>query len=219
MSSLTGDTATDNATQQAERKAYNRVCIEPIQSTGDPCTDARNKLNRQKQCLQMREGYGRKWYNDSDHEGHNEQIRRSIKNHEDWITARKIAMVNSDDKKMSTVLNEYAELPEYSEMGTPSINTKSLFGNYPINIAATRGMLNEVITILSHGADVNAPGEHNYSPLHNAIEQGHIEVVQYLINYGANLFVKTDYGDTPAQLAKKLKEQKIFELLQVYGGT
>ena len=85
MSSLTGDIATDNASQQAERKAYNRVCIEPIPRTGDPCTDAKNKLNRQKQCLQMREDYGRKWYNDSDHEGHNEQIRRSIKNLEDWI--------------------------------------------------------------------------------------------------------------------------------------
>ena len=125
-------------------------------------------------------------------------------------------MGNNDDKKMIPILNEYAELPEYSEMGIPTLNTKSLFGNYPINIAAARGLLNEVIIILSHGVDVNTAGEHNYTPLHNAIEQGHIEVVRYLLNHGANPFAKTDYGDTPAQLAKKLKEQKVFELLQAY---
>ncbi len=125
-------------------------------------------------------------------------------------------MDNFEGKKLTAVLNKYAELPEYSEMGAPSINTKSLFGNYPINIAAARGLLNEVMTLLSHGADVNAAGEHHYTPLHDAIEQGHIEVVKYLLTHGANPLSKTDYGDTPSQLAKKLKENEIFEFIHLY---
>lgn len=126
-------------------------------------------------------------------------------------------MINVNDKdsdKLNEILKEYAGLPEYSGMDIPAIDTKSLFSDYPIDIAATRGILDEVTTLLAHGADVNAIGEHGYTPLHDAVEQGHVEIVKILIKNGADVSIKNDDGNSPLELAKLLKEEEIFKLLQ-----
>ncbi|WP_018414754.1 RHS repeat domain-containing protein [Teredinibacter turnerae] len=77
----------DKAEKARERKEYSRICKTPIPPTGDPCTDAKNNLNRLKQCLQLRENFSRKWYNDGDG-GHMLEIqntRDGIRNLENWI--------------------------------------------------------------------------------------------------------------------------------------
>lgn len=118
---------------------------------------------------------------------------------------------NSD--KLNRILKEYSELPEYVGVGIPTINTKSLFDDYPINIAATRGILEEVVVLLSNGADVNAKGEHGYTPLHDAVEQGNKEVIKVLLKNGADVSIKNDDGDAPIELAKLLEERDIFQFL------
>lgn len=115
--------------------------------------------------------------------------------------------------KLEVILQEYSTLPEYSEMEIPAVDTKSLFGDYPINIAASRGLINELLTLLNNGADINAKGEHGYTPLHNAVEQGHIEVVKFLVSHRANIANKSVDGDTPLELAKLLNENEIYFFL------
>lgn len=115
--------------------------------------------------------------------------------------------------KLNEILLEYSRLPEYSEMDTPTIDTKSLFGNYPINIAATRGLINEISTLLDNNADINAKGEHGYSPLHDAVEQGHLEIVIFLVDQGADITFKNTDGDTPIDLSLLLGENNIHRFL------
>ncbi|MCP3675941.1 MAG: RHS repeat protein, partial [Gammaproteobacteria bacterium] len=77
----------DKADKARERKEYSRICKTPIPPTGDPCTDAKNNLNRLKQCLQLRDNFSRKWFNDGD-AGHMAEIqntRNAIRNLENWI--------------------------------------------------------------------------------------------------------------------------------------
>lgn len=114
---------------------------------------------------------------------------------------------------LNKLLSEYASLPEYSEMGVINISTVSLFGEYPINIAATRGILEEVKLLISSGADINASGEHGYTPLHNAVEQGHVDIVRFLVAKGADVGKRNDNGETPAELATLMDEKKIQKLL------
>ncbi len=123
-------------------------------------------------------------------------------------------MDNNNDKRLHEILKEYADLPAYSGMNIPSVHTKDLFGNYPINTAAIRGFPEEVVILLSHGADVNAIGEYGYTPLHDAVEQGYIEIVKLLLKAGANISAKTADGDTPITLAAILNEEEILHLLQ-----
>lgn len=121
-------------------------------------------------------------------------------------------MVN-DVSNLQSILKDYANLPEYSGLCEPTIHSKSLFGDYPINIASTRGIIDEIATLISHGADINAQGEHAYTPLHNAVEQGHIEAVKLLLSNNANVGLKTEDGNTPLELARLLDETEICHLL------
>lgn len=120
---------------------------------------------------------------------------------------------NQSDDKLNRILKEYSRLPEYSGMGVPAVHTKSLFSDYPINIAAARGILEEIVTLLAHHADINARGEHGYTPLHDAVEQGHIETIKFLLKNGADVTIKNDDGDTPVDLAKLLEEEEIFRFI------
>lgn len=112
------------------------------------------------------------------------------------------------------VLVDYSKLPEYSELGVPDVNTVSLFGDYPIHIAATRGNINEILSLVSAGANVNVKGEHGYTPLHDAVEQGHIESVKLLLKLGSDKELKNEDGDTPLNLAILLDEKEIQRILQ-----
>jgi len=126
---------------------------------------------------------------------------------------------NQSTDKLEAILREYSGLPEYSEMDVPEVNTKSLFGDYPINIAATRGLISEVSTLLDSGADVNAKGEHGYTPLHDAVEQGHLDAVKFLVGHGASITIKNTDGDTPIELAKLLGENEIHRFLSSFAAS
>ncbi|MCU1716871.1 ankyrin repeat domain-containing protein [Pseudomonas sp. 5P_3.1_Bac2] len=119
----------------------------------------------------------------------------------------------TNQEQLSLLLAEYSGLPEFSGLECTGVNSASLFGDKPIHIAATRGDINEIQLILSQGADVNCKGEHGYTALHDAVEQGHREAVIYLLKHGANSEALNDDGVSPAELAKLLDESEILNLL------
>ena len=120
---------------------------------------------------------------------------------------------NENERKLKDMLKDYSGLPEYSGMEALSVSTKSLFNDYPINIAATRGISDEISLLIANGADINTKGEHGYTPLHDAVEQGHMEVVKLLLTYGADKSIKNDDGTSPAGLAELLGETEIHRYL------
>ncbi len=123
-------------------------------------------------------------------------------------------MTKLDNSKLQAILNEYAILPEYSGYKIIDVNTVSLFGDYPINIAATRGIMEEVKSLLDAGTNINSKGEHGYTPLHNAVEQGHIEIVKLLLAFEADEKIQNNDGDVPLALSELLGEEKISKLLR-----
>lgn len=114
---------------------------------------------------------------------------------------------------LADLLVDYSQLPEYSGITLADVDQISLFGDRPINVAATRGSIAEMETLLSAGADLNSPGEHGYTPLHNAVEQGSKEAVEWLVANGANRFAINDWGMSPSDLAAALGEDAIRGLL------
>lgn len=127
-------------------------------------------------------------------------------------------MKNAPDPDLELILDDYRSLPEYSGLPLLNVNTVSLFGDWPINIAATRGALHELGVLLRNGADVNAKGEHQYTPLHNSVEQGKLDAVQFLVANGADLSACNSNGQTPLDLAGILEEDLIATYLSGQGS-
>ncbi|MCX7066081.1 MAG: ankyrin repeat domain-containing protein [Methylococcales bacterium] len=122
-------------------------------------------------------------------------------------------MIDPKNQKLLAILKEYSTYPQYSGLEVIDINTVSLFGDYPINIAAIIGRLDDIETLLSFGADINSKGEYGYTPLHYAVEQGNINVVKFLLDHGVNKDISNDDGDTALALSVLLGEEKIMTLL------
>lgn len=92
----------------------------------------------------------------------------------------------------------------------------------PLEFAAQSGDLAEAKVALNDGADVNAlatawsqmTGVEGYRVLHVAAEQGHLPIVELLLNLGADASVQTADGRTPLDLAQANGHTQIAELLK-----
>jgi ankyrin repeat protein len=68
--------------------------------------------------------------------------------------------------------------------------------------AAEGGRVQDVLQLLSIGANIEERGRNGvYSPLHVAVFMGRAEVVQVLLEHGADVLAKTSGGDAPLHLA------------------
>lgn len=102
------------------------------------------------------------------------------------------------------VLRRYKaeDLPAFVEVPLDSVNQAGNFGEHPLEVAASRGRMDEIVALVDGGADVNSHGELGNTPLHEAVLQGHVEAVKFLLNRGASISAKNDFGETPLDLAR-----------------
>jgi uncharacterized protein len=122
------------------------------------------------------------------------------------------------------VLARYAEedLPEFVEMQITSIEQIGRFGNRPLHVACVRSDMQEVVALVSAGAEVNASGENGNTPLHEAVGQASEPVVGYLLQHGANPLQKNDDDQSPIDIARLMGRSQLAALLSGYsfqGGS
>jgi len=86
-----------------------------------------------------------------------------------------------------------------------------------MQIAAEAGNIKAVKQHLAAGTDVNTKDEHGITSLHKALLGGHEEIVELLIDNGADVNVKSDGGEYPLVTAI-LFHKKIIELLITKGA-
>ncbi|XP_055308574.1 myotrophin-like, partial [Sitodiplosis mosellana] len=95
-------------------------------------------------------------------------------------------------------------------------------GDMAIHWAARLGKADTVKLLIENGANVNARGQYNRTPLYYAVdspEATKLEVVKVLLENGANVDVKDDYGSTPLAKAAQIGHKKIVEQLIKNGAN
>jgi len=121
---------------------------------------------------------------------------------------------NLHSAALNDLLADYQELPEYLGVHLSDVNQRSSFGDFPLSVAAVRGDVAAIQTLHAAGACLNAKGEHGYTALHSAVEQGHRDAVDCLLALGADKTIRTDKGLTPLDLANLLDEPTIANRLK-----
>ncbi|KAL2424678.1 hypothetical protein ABEF91_001090 [Exophiala dermatitidis] len=98
---------------------------------------------------------------------------------------------NNND--LATVKIKLAERPE-------DLNQADNAGNTPLQIAALEGFTDIVKFLLENKCEVNTRNIDKETPLIDAVENGHVEVVRLLLQHGANPRLGNAKGDEPYEL-------------------
>ncbi|MDX5347507.1 MAG: ankyrin repeat domain-containing protein [Hymenobacteraceae bacterium] len=90
-------------------------------------------------------------------------------------------------------------------------------GFYILHYAAMQKLPDAAKKLLKIGADPNVvDSKDKRTPLYYAIWKGNLEMVKVLLEHGAKLDVKDNYGVSPYKYAKRRKEKEIVSLLKQY---
>ena len=98
---------------------------------------------------------------------------------------------NNDDLERARVCHK--ERPE-------DLNLPDNAGNSPLQIASLEGFADIVKFLLEQGAEVDTRNIDKETPLIDAVENGHLEVVKLLLAFGANPRLGNAKGDEPFEL-------------------
>jgi ankyrin repeat protein len=125
-------------------------------------------------------------------------------------------MSNADAKaRVKTLLEELAEEWYFDGSGPVGVNTASLTGDTPLIISVIRGDLPATLDLLAAGADPNAIGEDDFTPLHWGVARG-AAFVSALLEHGAIPRGKNMFGETPQEAAHRAGDPEVVALLANY---
>lgn len=107
---------------------------------------------------------------------------------------------NADHIEGICLISMAADKPDILEALMHSLTTHGLADQHKdciagcLNTAASKGCLETVQCLLRCGADINRKNEKGQAPLYPAAYDSHADVVEYLIDSGADVTVKTNAG-------------------------
>jgi len=113
---------------------------------------------------------------------------------------------------------------EYEENVTPKAS-KTVFGRINAHEAASLGELSALKEIVKKdGKNVIFKADHNgWRPIHEGARGGHADIVEYLLEQGANVNERTNNnkGGNPLYWANKnpKKNAKVITVLEIHGGV
>jgi len=85
----------------------------------------------------------------------------------------------------------------------------------PIHKAAYKGDLKKVKKIIDRKPNqINVQDELDFTPLHLASSKGHIEIVEFLLNHGADMELEIFDGETPLMLAAQHARHRQYETIK-----
>jgi len=95
-----------------------------------------------------------------------------------------------------------------------SVHSRSRSGTTPFYRAARGGSIRILSLLHEKGSEVDAKTWDNWTPLMEAVENGHESATKLLLAWGANPQNCSRYGSTPLSLACDVSRTDIFEILK-----
>ena len=131
------------------------------------------------------------------------------------------SLLSQKDEKGCTLLHiaaegDYRDIAQMLLERGAAVNEPDEHGYRALHCVKSKAMAELLIT---KGADVNAKDNYGLIPLHNAVLDGHGDIVELYILNGANINAVENKGFTPLKMAVRYKLPEIEALLRKYGAT
>ena len=117
---------------------------------------------------------------------------------------------------LTHLLQKIQGVSAFAETEVTDANTRGLFNNYPLHVAAVWGDSEAIKLLVGAGARINQRGEHGFTPLMEAVAQGHHEAAALLISLGAEP-LRNDDGQIPSEYARVGGDDQLASYLAQHG--
>jgi len=124
------------------------------------------------------------------------------------------------DEFLTKLFSKYQDFPSFLDC-SPIISVHDLgtMGETLLNLAVSSQSKEDVILLIKNGADVNQQGELNFTSIQNACIHGNLDIIEILLENGAEISVKNDFGYDAKHYATeeyqdKNKSKEIMNLLK-----
>jgi ankyrin repeat protein len=97
------------------------------------------------------------------------------------------------------------------------VDSRNFLDNTPLHIAV-RAHYAVVVALLDAGADINARGDGQLTPLHYAVKGSKARIAALLCEKGAELDLKDDRGCVPLYLAASVEDAAMVKVLMDHGA-
>ena len=101
-------------------------------------------------------------------------------------------------------------------------NAKNFLNETVLYVMVSRKLLPCIVTLLSHGAEINTQDSHGNTPLHVAVKLGEVSIVQALVVFGANVNSVNFIGESPRHVVasndKIPNQELILYILHTVGA-
>lgn len=98
---------------------------------------------------------------------------------------------------LAEVLHQCEHTASWYGLSITSLDQRNHLGDTPLHTVCTWGDVDAARTLLDAGANVNALGDHEATPLSNAIMGENADVVRLLLDRGADVEIANSFGLTP----------------------
>lgn len=134
------------------------------------------------------------------------------------ILARDKSLLHETDSVGWTVAHDaafigHADMMELLYSAGADFKAVAPRGDTPALLAAERGNLAALDFLIKIDAVISATTPAGENILHLAVEGEHIRLVRYLVHRGVNLRLRTNAGESALDIAKRIGNQKMIDLL------
>ncbi|RXR06400.1 ankyrin repeat domain-containing protein [Pseudoxanthomonas composti] len=119
-----------------------------------------------------------------------------------------------DDLK--SLLEKIGSVADFAGIDVVDANTLGLCKSAPLHVAAVWGDCEAITLLVEAGAFIDQRGEDGFTPLMEAVAQGHKDAVDLLISLGAAP-LRNDDGQLPSDYARVGGNEELSQLLARRG--
>jgi ankyrin repeat protein len=120
----------------------------------------------------------------------------------------------AEEERLMGALRDFNEAQGTNRPITELFPDIKFIGISDLESAASSGKTWRVKVALQKDNDVNEKNADGETPLHHAVENGHLEIVRLLVEHGADTQAETDDGKTALQIAETENQTEIVEYLK-----
>jgi ankyrin repeat protein len=105
---------------------------------------------------------------------------------------------------LADVIEKLRTHPQFlgAELDHANPNQRGAMGDTLLHIAVEIGSIEDVMTLIAAGADVNSIGDIGNTPVHSAAMLGKTEVAMRLLEFGGDPTRRNEFGESAVDVAK-----------------